>query len=155
MIRFARWVALAAASALVPVAFAQDLYVYPAQGQSPDQQQLDEAQCYAYAKNQTGFDPMARPTASQPAPQQEGSVVGGAARGAALGAAVGAISGDAKKGASIGAASGGMMGGMRKRDSQRKQQQWEQQQVAQYEQNRSNYNRAYSACLQGRGYTVN
>ncbi|MEJ2131189.1 MAG: YMGG-like glycine zipper-containing protein [Gammaproteobacteria bacterium] len=155
MIRFARWVALASAGALVPVAFAQDVYVYPAQGQSPDQQQLDEAQCYAYAKNQTGFDPMTRPTASQPAPQQEGSVVGGAARGAALGAAVGAIAGDAKKGASIGAASGGMMGGMRKRDSQRKQQQWEQQQVAQYEQNRHNYNRAYSACLQGRGYTVN
>jgi hypothetical protein len=34
------------------------------------------------------------------------------------------------------------------------QRQREQEQVAQYQQSRNNYNRAYSACLEGRGYTV-
>jgi len=38
--------------------------------------------------------------------------------------------------------------------SQQQQQQWEQQ-AAEYAQNRDKYNRAYAACLEGRGYTVN
>lgn len=154
MIRFAGWIAAVAACVFMPLAWSQELYVYPAKGQSQDQQQQDEYQCYGYAKNQTGFDPMAVPTATSAKPQEEGGLVRGAARGAALGAAVGAIGGNAKKGASIGAASGGMMGGMRRRDSQKKQKQWEQEQQANYQNNRNNYNRAYSGCLQGRGYTV-
>jgi len=47
---------------------------------------------------------------------------------------------------------------MRRRDQQRQQQQAEQQwaneQTANYANQRNNYNRAYGACLQGRGYTV-
>lgn len=31
--------------------------VYPAQGQSPQQQQMDRAACQDFAKSQTGFDP--------------------------------------------------------------------------------------------------
>jgi hypothetical protein len=34
------------------------------------------------------------------------------------------------------------------------QQQWANQQANQYQQKRSAYNRAYSACLEGKGYTV-
>ncbi len=133
---------------------AADLYVYPAKGQTPDEQASDEGQCMAFAKQQTGFDPMSAPTATSPAPQQQGSVVGGAARGALLGTAVGAIGGNTKKGAKIGAASGGLMGGMRKNETRREQDQWAQQQSQNYYANRDNYNRAYGACLQGRGYTV-
>ena len=136
-------------------ALAADVYVYPAQGQSPDQQAADEGQCYAFAKEQTGFDPMATPTATSPAPEEEGSVVGGAARGALVGVAVGAIAGDAGKGAAIGAASGGLLGGMRRNSTRNDQEEWANQQAQNYQHNRDNYNRAFSACLQGRGYTVN
>jgi outer membrane lipoprotein SlyB len=153
------WVLLIAGPVL-----AQDLMVYPAKGQSQDQMEQDKFQCYNWAKKQTGFDPMATPTASQPPPpqQSQGSVAGGAGRGAVggglLGAGIGAISGNARKGAAIGAVSGGAIGGMRRssqqRQDQRAQQQWADQQNAQYMQQRNNYNRAYGACLEGRGYTV-
>lgn len=136
-------------------ALAADVYVYPAQGQSPDQQAADEGQCYAFAKQQTGFDPMATPTATSPEPEEKGSVAGGAARGALVGVAVGAIAGDAGKGAAIGAASGGLLGGMRRNSTRNDQEEWENQQAQNYQYNRDNYNRAFSACLQGRGYTVN
>jgi len=140
---------------------AQDLIVYPAKGQSQDQMGKDKFECYSWAKKETGFDPMQTPQATAPPPQQEapqGGIVRGGARGAAVGAIGGAIAGDAGKGAAIGAASGAMIGGMRRRDQQRRQQQaqdqWAQQQAAQYTQARNNYNRAFSACLEGRGYTV-
>jgi hypothetical protein len=140
---------------------AQELIIYPSQGQSQDQMEKDKFECYSWAKQQTGFDPMQQPTASQPLPQQEakqGGVVRGAARGAAVGVAAGAIAGDAGKGAAIGAASGGLIGGMRRKDQKRReqhaQQQWAEQQAAEYSQKRNGYNRAYSACLEGKGYTV-
>jgi hypothetical protein len=140
---------------------AQDPIVYPAKGQSQDQMERDKFECYSWAKQQTGFDPMQTPQATSPPPQQEakqGGVLRGGARGAAVGAVGGAIAGDAGKGAAIGAASGAMIGGMRRRDQQRRQQeaqdQWAQQQAAQYTQARNTYNRAFSACLEGRGYTV-
>ena len=63
-----------------------------------------------------------------------------------------------QKGAAIGAASGALVGGMRRRDQQRQQQQaeqqWAQQETANYANQRNNYNRAYGACLEGRGYSV-
>lgn len=141
--------------------FAQEFFVYPTKGQDAEQQKKDEFECYNWAKQQSGFDPMALPTASAPPPQQEaqeGGLVRGGLRGAAAGAAVGAIAGDAGKGAAIGAASGGLFGGARRRNQEerqaREQQQWEQQQVAEYTSQRNNYNRGYTACLEGRGYTV-
>ena len=139
----------------------QDLIVFPSKGQSQEQMEKDKYACYEWAKQQTGFDPMAQPKATAPPPEQEApqsSAVGGAARGALLGVAVGAIAGDAGKGAAIGAASGGLMGGMRKRGQVRQQEQaqeqWAQEQAAQYTQKRNHYNRAYAACLEGKGYTV-
>jgi len=143
------------------VAFGQDLIVYPNKGQSKKQQEKDEFECYKWAKGETGFDPMATPKATAPPPQQEaqkGGVGRGAVRGGAVGLAAGAIAGDAGKGAAIGAASGALIGGMRRRDQraseEQAQEQWAQEQAANYQHGRSNYNRAYSACLGGRGYTV-
>jgi len=144
-------------------AFAQDFFIYPNKGQSNDQMEQDKFQCYNWAKGQTGFDPMQVPKAtSAPPPKSDANVAGGAVKGgiggALLGAGIGAIAGDAGKGAAIGAVSGGALGGMRshnqKKEAERAQQQWEQQQVAQYTQSRDSYNRAYVACLEGRGYTV-
>jgi len=141
--------------------WSQDLIVYPAKGQSQDQMEKDKFECYTWSKGQTGFDPMQMPQATAPPPQQEaqkGGVVRGGLRGGAVGLAAGAIAGDPGKGAAIGAASGGLIGGMRRRDQKRSQQaaqtQWEQEQANAYMQGRNSYDRAYGACLEGRGYTV-
>jgi hypothetical protein len=149
------------AIALAPPLRAQEVIVYPAKGQSNDQMEQDKFQCYSWAKQQSGFDPMAPPTTSTPPPAKEapkGGLVRGAARGAVVGGVAGAITGNTKKGLAVGAASGGLLGGMRRADQRRQeeqtQKQWEQQEVQQYTQSRNNYNRAYAACLEGKGYTV-
>ncbi len=135
--------------------------IYPTKGQNSQQQEKDKFECYNWAKQNSGFDPMAPAQATAPPPQKEAPVGGagrGAARGAVVGVTAGAIAGDAGKGAAIGAASGALIGGMRRRDQVEKenaaQQQYANQQQANYNQNRESYNRAYSACLEGRGYTV-
>lgn len=130
-------------------------YIYPSKGQSQQQQDEDQGACMHFATQQTGFNPMATPTASSPEPQQEGGVGRGAVGGALLGTAIGAIAGDTGKGAAIGAVSGGLFGGMRRSNSRNEQEQWQQQQAAQQQAGRSDFNRAFSACMQGRGYSVN
>ncbi|HVB82337.1 MAG TPA: glycine zipper family protein [Candidatus Binataceae bacterium] len=145
---------------------AQDIYAYPAKGQSQAQQDRDRYECHSWAVKQTGFDPSrsqaaasdTRPAPNQPPPAQ-GHVVKGAARGAALGAVGGAITGKAGTGAAAGAAMGGLAGGMRRRDQrlqQNHQQQVNSQTAANSQQSQRNaYHRAMAACLTGRGYTVN
>ena len=154
-------------------AMGQGLVIYPAKGQSADQQAKDEGECQVWAKQNTGIDPLALASAaSQPAPAAaptqtapSGQRVKGAVRGAAGGAAIGAIAGDAGKGAAIGAVGGTMVGGARQRQAQRYNANAQQQANAQTQQNAANqsanvksqlatFNRAYSACLEGRGYTV-
>ena len=139
-----------------------DFIVYPGQGQSADQMAQDKAECQRWATEQSGFNPLATPRASTPPPAAEqptGGVGRGAVRGAAGGALVGALAGNTKKGAAIGAGSGALLGGMRRSDQKAREQasrdNWEQQEVARISRERNDFNRAYSACLQGRGYTVN
>ena len=45
----------------------QDLIVYPAKGQSQKQMEKDKFDCYSWAKQQSGFDPMQTPPPA-PAP---------------------------------------------------------------------------------------
>lgn len=159
------WLCIIILSACLAVpALAQEVIVYPANGQSEDQMEQDKFQCYSWAKKETGFDPMEIPTATAPPPKKE-APKGGAGRGAVAGAATGAIVGGivkgkkgAGRGAVIGGGSGALLGGMR-RESQRKQEdqartQWEREQANAYLQQRNTYNRAYGACLEGKGYTV-
>ena len=146
--------AIALAWLLAMPVLAAEAYVFPNKGQSNDQLEKDKYACYEWAKGQTGFDPMQRPTATSAAPEEKGGVVGGAARGALLGVVTGAIAGDAGKGAAIGAAGGGLIGGMRRRGSHREQEQWAQDESAQYNARRNEYNRAWAACLEGKDYTV-
>lgn len=135
---------------------AQELIIFPRDGQDKDQQELDEFQCYRWARDETGFDPMEVPTATEAPPQQEAKK-GGVGRGAVRGAAVGGIVGGSS-GAKTGAAAGGLVGGARRSDQNRSeaqaQAQWEQEQAQIYAQNRNNYNRAFSACMDARGYSV-
>ncbi len=137
---------------------AAELYIYPNEGQSADQQKQDEFDCYHFGRDRTGFDPMVIPTATSAKPQNTGPSTGQRLlRGAALGGAIGAITGnssDAKKYAGAGAATGALMGGAKKRDTQKQQKQWEQEQQQIYAQSRNEYNRAYAACMEGRNYTV-
>ena len=133
-----------------------EMVIYPTKNQTKEQQDKDNFECYGWAKQQSGFDPVAPPTASAPPPQQQ-APKGGVGRGALRGAAVGGIV-DGSDGAKTGAAAGAVVGGVRRRDQRRQQQveqqQYEQQQAAQYQGDRDSYNRAYAACMDGRGYSV-
>ena len=78
------------------------------------------------------------------------------ARGALAGVAIGAIAGDAGKGAAIGAVAGGLGGRRASRVGRSQQQQANNQAAGQAEADMMNsFKKAYSACLQGKGYTVN
>ena len=145
-------------------AWAQDPIVYPANGQSEDQMEKDKYQCYSWAKNQSGFDPMKTPTTTSAPPKKEEKVWGagktGLAGGAA-GAAVGGIASGRKglvTGGLIGAAGGALIGGARssnQRDrEEKKRQEWERKEANNYMRARNEYNRAFGACMEGRGYSV-
>jgi len=143
------------------LATAQQPFIYPARGQSPQQEEFDRGQCYSWAVQQSGFDPANPQVYTGPPPTPgapQGGMFRGAAGGAAMGAVGGAIGGDAGKGAAIGAAVGGLFGLMRRARWAEEQQQQQQSYVAQQQgalaQGRSNYNRAFSVCMTGRGYTV-
>ncbi len=125
---------------------------YPAKGQSPDQQNKDESECYSWAKQQTGIDPKAPPPQQSAQSSGGGQRARGAARGAAAGAAVGAIANDdAGKGAATGAVVGTMAGGHQKRKAKREgEQQAEQQQANSLQ----SFNKAFGSCMEGRGYSI-
>lgn len=149
-------------------ALAQQSIVYPAKGQTVEQQASDDTECHAWAKQSTGIDPaaIAQDSAAPPSPGPTSEAGGERLRGAARGAAGGAIiaeiaDDDAGKGAGVGAVAGVMAGGARARQKQaaeqqaQQQQQAEQQQLqAQQQQQMSTYYRAHDACMEGRGYTV-
>ena len=127
---------------------------YPSKGQSPAQQNKDEGECFAWAKQQTGIDPMA--VASAPT-QQSGPAAGGgervrgAARGALGGAAIGAIAGDTGKGAGIGAVVGTMAGGRQARQNKAaKEEQAQNAKAGTLQQ----FNKAFGVCMEGRRYAV-
>jgi hypothetical protein len=133
------------------------LYVFPAKGQSATTQNNDEAACFSWAKEQTGYDPM-NPTKVAPAQASaapDGSAIVGGAKGAAAGAAIGAIAGNAGEGAAIGAVVGGLAGRRARMASADQQQQQNDQAAAEANQkNVTAFNNAFTACMEGKGYTV-
>jgi len=120
-----------------------EVYAYPSKGQSTKQQQRDKQECRAWATQQTGVDPSKAATAPR-----EG---GGAAGGAAVGAARGAKEGAAGEGAARGAVRGRLLSAIRRRREERQQ---ETGAAGGGQGTREDYDRAYGACLTGRGYTV-
>lgn len=150
-----------------PVAYAgpppnTTVYAYPEHDQSADQQSRDRYECSLWAVQQTGFDPSApnvppedRVVASGP-PPGTGTAIGAIA-GAVLGAA---ISGPYDRGA--GAVFGGLTGAMigsasdasRVQQNEMEMNEQERQQAVAMAQKASEYRRALSACLEGRGYSV-
>jgi hypothetical protein len=160
--------ASAQAPASKPLSTSLGMIVFPAKGQTPQQQSQDEGECYAWSKGQTGVDPMAPPPAAaqpaaQPAPAPSGARLRGAARGAAAGAVIGEVANnDAGKGAAVGATVGVVAGGAKSRQQQAQaeaqaqanaQQQTAQQQAAQQQQ-MDLFKKGFAACLEPKGYTI-
>lgn len=113
-----------------------NVYAYPKPGETAEQFNRDQFECREWAKQQSGYNPAAETAGGAGL----GAVVG-ALGGAAAGAAIGAATGNPGTGAAIGAAAGGI-GGAAVGGG-----------VA-YARNRDGHDRAYMACMSGRGYTV-
>ena len=133
------------------------MYVFPNEDQEQATQDADEAACYKWAIQQTGYDPLNPPTvhAAQVDQSADGSAVKGAAVGAAGGAAIGAITGDAGNGAAIGAIVGGVRGRRAKKHQEAAQQNANNQAaVAKSADLENDYKKAFSVCMEGKGYTI-
>jgi hypothetical protein len=144
-----------------------DIYAYPSNGQTAEQQDRDRYDCYQWAIQQTGFDPS---SPSVP-PHERIQVVGGppavapgsgVAAGAVTGAVLGAIVSpyrDAGAGALVGAVLGGVLGGVAENAQNQEASQArtvvvERRQSAQLERKAGDFRRAAGACLEARGYSV-
>ena len=142
------------------------VYFYPKAGQTTEQQSRDHYECYNWAIKQTGFDP----SQSSIPPEQRVRVVPMPPAGhdtavlAITGAVLGALIGGprhAGAGALIGAGSGAVVGAASDASRQQQARQLEEAYSnrdraidAQYEQRANEFKRAMSACLEGRGYSV-
>lgn len=147
----------AAMAQTTSIATGLGLYVFPANDQSQETMDADEIACYKWAKEQTGVDPINPPQvqAAEADKSPDGSMVVGGAKGAAAGAAIGAIAGDAGKGAAIGAVVGGIGGRRAKKHGDAVEQQQNNQAAASTEKAlMDSFNKAFSACMEGKGYTV-
>jgi len=148
-----------------------EVYAFPKEGQSAEQQSKDEAACYEWAVSNTGGDPFEAQKEGEQAQQQaaeqteaarrstQGAGAKGAVRGAAAGALIGEIADDdAGKGAAYGAAAGAVVArrGAR-RASAGAEQQIEQQSASQEQataEQIGNFKKAFSVCLEGKDYMV-
>jgi len=134
------------------------LFVYPSADQEPDRLELDEFQCYQWSKNATGVDPLV----AQPPARVEvsGGEAGAAGRSAVRGAARAALIADvADRDTSDAAWAGALLGARRgRRDQQARNEQAERNAeaeiTAQNEAQTENFKKGFSACMEGRKYTV-
>ena len=133
------------------------LFVYPSKGQSQDKQKDDEYDCYKWAMEQSGVDPMNMTKTQAPPPQEgpTGAGVGGAAKGALVGVALGSISGNAGEGAAAGAIVGGLAGRRKGKQAQEQQNQQAQATATATDQAKiDSFKKAFSVCIEGKGYTI-
>lgn len=151
-----------------PAVASADIFVYAAHGQGDKQLDRDRYECHNWAVAQTHYnpsDPHLAPhqqiqVVAVPDPPPPRDTVVGAMAGAMIGAAIGSPH-DSAQGAMVGAIAGGAMGAAsdsaRQKQAQHAASQTSaaaQAERARLEQQASDYKRAISACLEGRGYTV-
>lgn len=158
---------------LSPVANSQDIYVYPSDGQSDEQLAEDRYACHTWAVKESGFDPSlfkgVAPLRTVKVPVPPNEAEGAAAKGAIAGAVAGGIVGsrghDTAEGVVIGAVLGTLAGSAIEEQGQQeakaKAEAEARQEAEEIAKNKtelalrkSNYQRALTACLEGRGYTV-
>lgn len=161
----------AAAAPRLSVSRDLGLHAYPAKSQLAAQQQKDEVECYQWAAQDSGFDPLAAvgaqpapapPAATQSGPSTAGGAAKGAVAGAAAGALIGAIAGDTGKGAGIGAGTG-LLGGVliakhkqkeAHKEADREQAGEQAATKAETQQKLGDFKKAYGACMEARSYVV-
>jgi len=152
------------------LAATMNVYVFPTKGQTPEQQNTDEASCYDWAEKNTGTDPFNLQQQSKEQKQQAqqdaaaasmagtGAGAVGAVRGAAAGTLIGAIAGDTGAGAAYGAAAGLLIGHRRHRMAEEQAEAQVQQSSAQAQQataqELANFKKAFSVCLEAKNYMV-
>jgi hypothetical protein len=165
------------AAAPPPPSVSRDLglHAYPTKNQIAAQQHEDELECYQWAAQDSGFDPMAAvgeqppapvPTPASPsAPSAAGAGAKGAVAGAAAGTVVGALLGHTGKGAAAGAATG-LLGGVAiakhkqkeaEKGAEREQagpQARQQAAAAETQQKLEGFKKAYGACMEAKSYVV-
>jgi hypothetical protein len=119
-----------------------EMFAYPKNGQSHELQQADQQAGEAWADQQAGSSsPSAESSSSQE--QRQGGPLRGEMRGRMIGEAAG--------NSSAGAMGGGMAGMIRRRMEQKRH---EEQSGSGYQGSTDAHDRAYKACMEGRGYTV-
>ncbi len=146
-----------AAAPATSMAKSMGMYVFPAKNQDKATQEKDDTDCYKWAVEQSGIDPINPPKveAEKVETAPDGTAVRGAARGAAAGLAIGAIAGDGGKGAAIGAVAGGLAGRRAKVVGDAQQQQQNNEAATKQEQAMiDSFKKAFTVCLEGKGYTV-
>lgn len=124
--------------------------IYSAKGQSARQQDKDRYECHDWSRQQSGYDPSQAASTTTASGTAGGAAPPGAgmAQGALRGAAVGELVGhDASRGAAIGVLGGAALAQTRQAEQSRQQQAARGQQRAKYE-------RAFGACMEGRGYVL-
>jgi len=147
---------VALASALCAAgAWAQQLFIYPLRGQSPQQQQQDRFECHQWAAQQTGFDPCWARLRRRRRRRRRRAPCAGPRAGPPSGRSGAPSRADAGRGAAIGAGTGALFGTMRRNDQIRQGQAQQAAHAQQTSWQMEQFNRALAACLQGRGYTVN
>jgi len=142
------------------------VYFYPKQGQTTEQQSRDHYECYNWAMKQTSFDPSQSSIPSErrvkvvPMPPPGHDTVALAIAGAVLGALI-AGPYHSGQGALIGAGSGALFGAASDATRQQYAEQMEEAYArrdqaldTRYEGKARDFRRAMSACLEGRGYSV-
>jgi len=150
------------------------LHAYPAKNQAAAQQQKDEVECYRWAAQDSGFNPLAAvgeqpapapPAATQNGPSTAGGAATGAVAGAAAGALIGAIAGHTGKGAGIGAGTGLLGGVLVAKHKQKEaetgaernqagQQARQQATAAETQQKLEGFKKAYCVCMEAKSYVV-
>jgi outer membrane lipoprotein SlyB len=142
------------------------VYFYPKEGQTTEQQSRDHYECYNWAMQQTGFDPSQSSIPPErrvkvvpmPPPGHDTAVL--AITGAVLGALI-AGPRHAGAGALIGAGSGAAAGAVsdvtRQQYAQQMDEAYNRRDQAldtRYDEKARDFRRAMGACLEGRGYSV-
>jgi hypothetical protein len=148
-----------------------NVYVFPNNGQSAQQQSKDEGECYSWAVTNTGTDPFelqkqaaaAQQQTQQQTQQAQAAAQGAGAKGAVGGAAAGALIGaiaeeDKSEAAAVGAAVGMVAARRRaKAGSQQAAAQAQQSGAATQQataEQIGNFKKAFSVCLESKKYMV-
>lgn len=142
-----------------------DLYIYPANGQDNASLERDRYECYLWAVGETGFDPsteeQVRPARLVRVPVKENPYEGATVKGTLTGAIAGVAIGDSHESAAVGAIVGTIAGAIMESEGHRQAKEDARMDAeesfrrdSQVSARHADYKRAFSACLEGRGYVV-